>query len=260
VGRFLPRRRTSNIGPEPASGNARSSWGVYGSVLALAVLLTGFQLPVPAALPDLDQAPPQAISIIERGQRRLLVFGSAVDNAGPGSLVVEGRRVGRTMRTWQLVGRRRYPLRVSLRYVRAATHAHWHFPRFERYELRRLDGLLVGRDRKTGFCLRDAYETRALNRKPVWTGECARRRPEARWLRQGISAGFGDDYVPAKEGQAIDVTGVQPGRYILVHRANPDRVLRESSYANNAASALIEIEGAEVEVLRRCPETPRCRM
>jgi hypothetical protein len=223
-------------------------------MLALAAALVALAAP----LPDLDQAPPLGLSVVPRHGRLLLVFGSAVDNVGPGELVVVGRREGRTMRTWQVVGGRRYPLSVRLRYVRSETHEHWHFPDFERYELRRLDGTLVGRDRKTGFCLRDAYETRALNRRPVWTSECRRGRPNARTVRQGISVGFGDDYVPQKEGQAIDVTGVRPGRYVLVHRANPDHVLRERSYANNAASALIALNGRRVTILRRCGTSARC--
>jgi Lysyl oxidase len=163
------------------------------------------------------------------------------------------------MRTWQVVGGRRYPLPVRLRYVHAETHEHWHFPDFERYELRRLDGTLVGRDRKTGFCLRDRYPTpAALDKKPVWTGQCRRGHPEARTVSEGISVGFGDDYVPEKEGQSIDVTGVGPGRYVLVHRANPGRVLRERSYANNAASALVELNGRRVTLVRRCPGSARC--
>ena len=208
-------------------------------------------------LPDLDQATPFGVSVVRRGGRSLLVFGSAVDNVGRASLVVEGRRVGGTMRTWQVVGGRRVALPVRLRYVVSETHLHWHFPGFERYELRRLGGALVGRDRKTGFCLRDAYETRALGRRPVWTTECARGRPDALIVRQGISPGFGDDYVPLKEGQAIDVTGLR-GRFVLVHRANPDRVLRESSYTNNAASVLLELGDGRATVLRRCPASATC--
>ena len=211
-----------------------------------------------ASLPDLDQAAPDALSVIQERGRLLLVFASAVDNVGPGALVVEGKRAGRVMRTWQLVGDRRYPLPTPLRYVRSPTHAHWHLAGFERYELRRRNGSLVGRDRKTGFCLNDAYETRALNRVPVWAGDCSRGRPGATTVREGISAGFGDDYVPAKEGQSIDVTRVRPGRYVLVHRANPDRILRERSYANNAASVLLELDGSHVRVLARCPDSARC--
>jgi hypothetical protein len=223
-------------------------------MLALAALAVALAAP----LPDLDQAPPFAVAVVPAHGRLLLTFGSAVDNRGPGELVVVGRRAGSVMRTWQLVGRHRHPLSVRLRYVHSETHEHWHFPGFERYELRGLDGRLVGRDRKTGFCLRDAYETRALNRKPVWTSECLRGRPDASSIREGISPGFGDDYVPEKEGQSIDVTGVPRGRYVLVHRANPDHVLHERTYANNAASVLIELDGREVTVLRRCRDSARC--
>jgi hypothetical protein len=221
----------------------------------LALVLTALTLAAP--LPDLDQATPFGLSVVRRDGRSLLVFGSAVDNVGRGPLVVEGRRAGAEMRTWQVVGGRRIALSVRLRYVRSETHRHWHFPAFERYELRRPDGRLAGRDHKTGFCLRDAYERQALNRSPVWTTECGRRRPRAASVRQGITPGFGDDYVPLKEGQSIDVTGLR-GRFVLVHRANPDRVLRERSYANNAASVLIDLRGGRVTVLRRCPSTSTC--
>jgi hypothetical protein len=223
-------------------------------MLAIAAVLVALAAP----LPDLDQAAPQGLSVVARHDRLLLVFGSAVDNVGPGELVVLARREGSEMRTWQLVGTRRLLLSVRLRYVSSESHEHWHFPGFERYELRRLDGTLVGRDRKTGFCLRDAYQTRARNRTPVWTGECGRGRPGARTIRQGISVGFGDDYVPQKEGQAIDVTGVPSGRYVLVHRVNPDRVLRERSYTDNAASVLVALDGRRVTLVRRCPDSARC--
>ena len=209
------------------------------------------------ALPDLDQAAPFGLSVVERQGRLLLIFGSAVDNVGKGPLVVEGRRAGTTMRSWQIVGGRRYPLPTRLRYVRSETHQHWHLLAFERYELRR-NGVLIGRDRKTGFCLNDAYETHALNREPRWSGRCGSRRPHARSISEGISSGFGDDYVPEKEGQSIDVTGLPPGRYVLVHRSNPGRVLREGSYANNAASVRIELRGRSVRILARCPNSASC--
>jgi hypothetical protein len=215
-------------------------------MLALAALVLALASP----LPDLDQAPPFGVRVVPKQGRLLLVFGSAVDNRGPGPLVVAGRRVGNKMRAWQVVGARRYALPVRLRYVRSETHQHWHFPNFERYELRRLDGTLVSRDRKTGFCLRDSYETRPLNRRPVWTSQCRRDEPNATSVFEGISPGFGDDYVPQKEGQSIDVTHVPPGRYMLIHIANPDQVLREQTYLNNSAAVLIQLRGKKVAVLR----------
>jgi hypothetical protein len=209
------------------------------------------------ALPDLDQATPFGISVVERHGRLLLVFGSAVDNAGEAPLVVEGVRDGAVMRTWQLAGGTRRALPTPLRYVRSLTHRHWHLAAFERYELRR-DGAIVGRDRKTGFCLNDAYETSPRNQAPRWTGDCGRNRPGARVVREGISPGFGDDYVPEKEGQSIDVTDLPPGRYVLVHETNPDRALRESSYANDAASVALALDGRDVRIVARCPDAGTC--
>jgi hypothetical protein len=59
------------------------------------------------------------------------------------------------------------------------------------------------------------------------------------------------------------VTGLVPGRYVLVHLVNPDRDIRESDYANNAASALVELvrdsDGEpSVRVLRTCPDASTC--
>jgi hypothetical protein len=45
---------------------------------------------------------------------------------------------------------------------------------------------------------------------------------------------------------------------VLVHRVNPGRVLLERSYANNAASVLIELRGRSVRLLARCPDSAAC--
>jgi hypothetical protein len=211
-------------------------------------------------LPDLDQVPPQAVSVVEHDGRLLLVFASAVDNRGPGPLVVQGyARRGDTMRARQLVGSRSYPLPTRLRYVHSQTHEHWHLADFERYELRRAtDFSLAARDRKTGFCLNDAYARRPYNSLPAFGGDCGKGRRYAGSIREGISVGWGDDYVPRKEGQSIDVTHLEPGVYVLVHRVNPEHVLREQSYANNAASVLLALDGPRLRVLERCPRAPRC--
>jgi hypothetical protein len=160
-------------------------------------------------------------------------------------------------------------LRARLRFVVSETHRHWHLLGFERYELRTPEGRTIGRDRKTGFCLGDRYDAHSESRIPgeppraVWTQECGRGQGGRLRIREGLSPGFGDDYVPLLEGQFIDVTGLPPGRYVLIHRVNPTRDLRESSYANNAASALLELgrDGrgrATVSVLATCPDTDSC--
>ena len=229
-------------------------------------------------LPDLDQATPSALAIVQVGDTYRLAFASAVDNVGRGPLLLEAERTSRAdpaMGVRQLVRRSDGTVRVravgaQLRYVRSETHAHWHLLDFERYELRRVaDGKPVQPDEKTGFCLGDRYETDPGTRlenepaEPVWTEEGGRGQPALLAIREGISPGYGDDYVPALEGQFVDVTQVPAGRYVLVHRANPDRALEESDYANNAASVLVQLrrttgEIPSVRVLARCPGSERC--
>jgi hypothetical protein len=233
--------------------------------------------PSPELLPDLDQVPPASISVVVHEGREHLVFVSAVENVGAGPLLLAGRRasVAEPQMTVRQVVRKvdktatTHVLKARLRFVVSETHRHWHLLGFERYELRTSDGKTVGRDRKTGFCLGDRYDAHSGSRIPgeppraVWTQECGRGQRERLRIREGLSPGFGDDYVPLLEGQFIDVTGLPPGRYILIHRVNPARDVRESSYANNAASALLELgrdgQGpATVAVLATCPDTARC--
>jgi hypothetical protein len=246
-------------------------------VLLVAACAGESEAPSPELLPDLDQAPPAAISVVVREGRERLVFLSAVENVGAGPLLVAGRRPSAAkpeMTARQIVRKAdrtatAHVLEARLRFVVSETHRHWHLLGFESYELRALDGQTVGRDRKTGFCLGDRYDADSDARIPgeppraVWTQECGRGQEGRLRILEGISPGFGDDYVPLLEGQFIDVTGLSPGRYVLTHRVNPARDMRESSYANNAASALLELgrdgQGrATVTVLATCPDTASC--
>jgi hypothetical protein len=229
-------------------------------------------------LPDLDQAVPAELEIVEEGDSYRLVFASAVDNVGRGPLLIDGERPGRetpAMEVRQLVrrtdgGARMRELPGEIRYAQTETHEHWHLLGFEVYELRAAgEGTLVRPSEKTGFCLGDRYETDKGERvegKPeraIWTDECGRDQPGLITMRQGISPGYGDDYDSGLEDQFVDVTNVPPGRYLLVHRTNPERSIEEASYENNAASVLIQLRrsGAipTVRVLARCPDDDTCR-
>ena len=229
-------------------------------------------------LPDLDQAEPSAIAVVRDGDSYLLTFGSAVDNVGSGPLLIEGERPDATtpaMSVSQLVRRsdgstRVRPVRAHIHYVREETHEHWHLLGFETYELRRAaSNELVEPDQKTGFCLGDRYRTDDRSTlpneppRPVWTEECGRNQPGLLSVEQGLSPGYGDDYVPQLEGQFVDVTSVPAGRYLLVHRVNPEGVLEEETLSNNAASVLIRIRRdtgdiPTVSVLARCPGSDSC--
>ena len=232
----------------------------------------------PERLPDLDQELPWNLEVTGdagSGEYRL-GFASAVRNVGAGPLIVSGKRprVARpSMTASQLIERRGAPLRVvgevgRLRYVRSPDHEHWHFLRFERYELRRPgERAALVRDRKTGFCLGDRYPVRgrrlpARPPAPVYTSRCGLKATALVELTEGISVGYGDDYRPNLEGQSLRLTGLASGRYVLVHRVNVDRRLRERSYANNASSLLIGLRWREgrpaVRVLASCPASARC--
>ena len=207
-------------------------------------------------LPDLDQVAPRALSVVvDGGGRERLVFISAVENVGRGPLVISGTReetLEPEMSARQVVtqaggGTVERPLRLRLRFVVSETHRHWHLLDFESYELHTIAGDLVGDDRKTGFCLGDRYNADGRVRIPgeppqaVWVGNCSKDKPERLRVTEGISPGYGDDYVPRLEGQSIDITDLPAGRYVLRHRVNVGHALRESSYEDNGAFVIFDL-------------------
>jgi hypothetical protein len=206
-------------------------------------------------LPDLVQSEPRALTVYREGDMWRLAFLSAVENDGAGPMLLVGRRPDvntQAMTVEQLVRRAdgstsTYPVEGEIRFVRSETHRHWHFLDFERYDLLSPAGETLGRDQKTGFCLGDRYDAAGSvdlpgePAQPVWTQECGRGQPERLIVREGISPGYGDDYVPRLEGQWIDITDLPAGSYVLRHRVNVDRVLRESDYENNEASVPFEL-------------------
>ena len=220
-------------------------------------------------LPDFDQRAPFRLTVT--GTK--LGFASATDNVGYGPVWVRGSRpapVG-AMRAQQLVRMsdgtvRTYEDAGRLRYTFSPSHTHWHLLDFQRYELRTLEGDLVVRDRKSGFCLADHYGL-AKRRVTAFTGghffgNCAASNPQALSVEQGTSIGFTDLYPAHFHGQHLELRGVSAGTYLLVHRANPTLQLEELDYTNNAASLRVRItwQGAvpHVATLRRCEGSASC--
>ncbi|HUQ23103.1 MAG TPA: lysyl oxidase family protein [Gaiellaceae bacterium] len=220
-------------------------------------------------LPDLDQRAPFRLSI--SGTK--LGFASATDNVGDGPVWVRGSRpapIG-AMRAQQLIRMsdgtvRTYADAGRLRYTPAPNHTHWHLLDFQRYELRTLEGKLIVRDRKSGFCLADHYGL-AKRRVAAFTGahffgNCAASNPHALSVEQGTSIGFTDLYPAYYHGQNLELRGVPAGVYLLVHRANPTLQLEEIDYTNNEASLRIELTWQEgmprVATLRRCEASADC--
>jgi hypothetical protein len=226
--------------------------------------------------PDLVQTKPREVGTRTEAGRVALGFASAVENHGAGRLLVAGSRAPgeATMAAEQLIERAdgtrlMVPKVGRIRFTRGK-HNHWHYLRFDRYELRRAsDYALTSPDRKSGFCLGDRYETnlafRAKPRRAALVGQCRPDQPGALSVRQGISVGYGDDYPSYLEGQSIDITGLPAGRYVLVHRVNADRRLRETDYSNNASSILLSLRWPRghagqpnLDRIKNCPGTERC--
>jgi hypothetical protein len=234
--------------------------------------------PLPGELlPDLDQRAPSGLVVLRARGRVRIGFVSAVDNVGPGPLRVKGLRPrqSRLMRADQLVElpsglTRRYQDVGALEYTPHPPHYHWHYQPFERYELRTVrEHDLLGRDHKTGFCLADHYGLAAHRvgglRPPRFLGDCGKGRPELTAVEQGSSRGYTDRYPAFFHGQDIDITDLSAGLYVLVHRANPDRLLHELRYDNNAASVLFRLSRPKtrgalpaVTLVRRCEGSERC--
>ncbi len=218
-------------------------------------------------LPDFDQRPPFRLTIA--GTK--LGFSSATDNVGEGPIWIRGFRVsaGLPMRTQQLIrlsdgSTRVYEEAGRLRYTPSPTHTHWHVLDFQRYELRRADGTLVVRDRKSGFCLADHYGLAARRvaafRGPRFLGNCAAFQPGALTVEQGSSPGYTDLYPAHFHGQNLQLRGVPAGVYVLVHRANPQergaRLLEQRRLA--ADPPHLERRQPRVETLRACQDSDRC--
>jgi hypothetical protein len=229
-------------------------------------------------LPDLDQRAPSGLTVDGSDGRFRLGFTSATDNVGRGRLWIRGLRTNlhaNEMSADQIVQVRSGGIRIfrgvgRIRFVDDPPHHHWHLLRFQEFELRRpADASALVRDRKTGFCLADHYDL-ARDRVasfdgPYFAGNCGQGQTARRSVEMGTSVGYTDRYRGHFHGQSLELAGVPPGVYVLVHRVNPAGPIRELRYDNNAASARIRIawprgraQPPSVRILRSCPGSERC--
>jgi hypothetical protein len=204
-------------------------------------------------LPDLVAAPPQGLVLEKQGGGIALGFNAAAENRGEGPLIVQGERAEGgppRMDAEQLIAGSDdpHPLASPLDYEDVDDHAHWHFEDFMRYELRHADGGLAAIAKKAGFCLGDRYEASPAvelpgePELPPFVEGCGQSDPGRTQLREGLSVDHGDDYGAYLHGQSLDLTGLPPGRYLLVHTVNPDHELREADFSNNTSSLPLAIE------------------
>jgi hypothetical protein len=219
-------------------------------------------------LPDLVEQTPANITT----QGATLTFDSEVVNRGNGELRIFGHDPsGGLMTADQLIKMSDGSTETvrgigQLHYETSFGHQHWHFMPFNHYELHTLDGTLVGRDVKQGFCLGDNESHGGLNR--VFTDWCKQNQPNAANVTEGLSVGYGDMYQAGLEKQNIPInpTDVPAGDYQLVHRVNQNadgsHPVKETNYSNDAASVEVRIKwngsSPSVSVLKSCPGTAVC--
>ena len=219
-------------------------------------------------LPDLVPLPPQDLVITEEEGRLLLRFSATYYNQGLGRLELRADQTalqttpeGSTGDIEHAIAQRIYRAdgtfsdRYAGTFLWHEEHTHFHFSDFALYVLESASD--NGSPEHTSISDKATFCVRDVSRVDL---ELMNRAPEALYRTcgngiQGVSVGWGDSYLAAFPGQAVDITDMSSGTYILSFVANPAMRLSESSYTNNQSSVvvLIDKESATVVVLEERP-------
>lgn len=203
-------------------------------------------------LPDLEIREPYDIHTVgsqDAGDLRLK-FATMIWNAGTGPLETRGAENPATgqLEVYQYLypqgrGAARRGRRIGT-FDYNHRHGHLHLQTFARYQLWSLDargnpGEVVSSNSKVGFCLMDItpidLERPNAAAAPTYTG--------CRAEVQGISVGYGDEYVAQLFEQDLKIADLPDGNYALVTAANPDREINEARYGNNTSVVMIALQG-----------------
>lgn len=215
----------------------------------------------PGGLPDPVALPASRFGFMKQGSRERISFSSIVSNAGEAPIVLFGKRRERQsgqMPGWQYTkdanGRvQRRPTANGFVWDERDTHFHWHYNKLAVYELLDLQGNVVRRSDKIGFCFMPTTLLRFLPLPgPRGSGapsfyegglpiDCGRRR--SRRVSMSLPPGWGDEYYQGVAGQSLDVTTLPAGSYRLRITVNPTGDLLESDAGNNVSERLITLDG-----------------
>jgi hypothetical protein len=128
-----------------------------------------------------------------------------------------------------------------------ACHGHFHFEGYARYELVDPTGAIAAQGHKQAFCLLDSVPI-GLPGAPTT--------PRFHCGFQGLTRGWADIYDSSLDCQWVDITDVPDGDYVLRISINPDRVIAESSFANNTVEVPVTVADAPpVDPLSACAFT-----
>jgi Lysyl oxidase len=194
--------------------------------------------------PDLQSAVPHHFTVQNNQQHEYLRFSNLIANTGQGDLRLRPEHNALTGLTtgyqeiFDAAGNMVVNQPVS-EFVFHPAHNHWHLDQVALFEIRHAadDGrrgqfgaVFSNQSIKTTFCLIDVIKLEGNSNtgdRTYW--DCF---PDA---HQGISAGWGDQYHQATEGQELEITGARPGIYYLVSTANDEGAFLETTRANNTA-------------------------
>jgi hypothetical protein len=206
---------------------------------------------MPGLFPDLRAAVPGQFTVQNDHQHEYLRFSNLIANTGQGALRLRPEHDAATgittgyQEVFDVFGTMVVNEPVS-EFVFHPAHNHWHITAVALFEIRaaRDDGkggsygaVVGGQTVKTTFCLIDVVRLEGNSNTPNRTfWDCF---PDE---HQGISAGWGDQYHQATEGQELELTGQKPGIYYLVTTSNPDRNFLETDYTNNTAWASFRLK------------------
>ena len=221
-----------------------------GAVLPLILLMSGTGLAGPSLVegglyPDLRAANPHHFTVQNSQQHEFLRFSNMVANTGQGDLILrpEHDTVNNITTGFQEIEDASGAViddQAVSEFVFHPAHNHWHLTSVALFEIRKAldDGkggkwgdVFGGQTIKTTFCLIDVIKLDGNTNSPqrrFW--DCF---PDE---RQGISAGWGDQYHHATEGQELEITGAPKDKiYYLVSTSNPDGAFLETDTSNNTA-------------------------
>src|SRR2546425_10571830 len=209
--------------------------------------------------PDLVMSPPRNVYIQRTGGRVLVHATNAIDNHGRGPAELRGHRTGRaTMQAVQVIHRKgggktivRTGAHLGFQSVPGQGH-YWKFRYAARFELWKLDShnrrvKLVRVGEKQYYCLRDLeHRSPGLRRSPghrVYPG--CNQDPGKRKVTLGTSVGWSDVYPSTYNEQYIDATGLH-GRFMFVHRADPQNGIWETNEDNNASGTILKLPSGRI--------------
>jgi hypothetical protein len=204
-------------------------------------------------LPDLAMGPIEDIAVgtTENGDQRLR-FAASIVNIGEGPFLLRGRRPWLGNEDWSVEqwlqerdgGGYSSELTDATLIYGGDGHNHWHVKQVEVHQIETLDGEVLGRLVKQGFCFFDTDIYRAsLPGTPEhghWGARGCAGSFDTR-VRMGLSVGWSDKYPWHLLDERIDITGLPDGQYRIREIADPKDQFEESNETNNETWVVVEL-------------------